>query len=415
MGEGIRQSRLFLAFLSPHYITSKNCLWEWEEYLRREHTAARGDDGLTPIYFVTPADLRLADDQVLAAWLQEMEGKYSWFQASPSPFTPAAELLARPFLKDVNRRNRTKNCELQSWFAGGPDVLKELDAAARSLDLKNEPRDPASDLRTLAKRLAGLARHIARRLDRIALAGLAFGNVTRSHEHFVGRHLELSTLHNIMTTGGPQSGGRGMGGRGMIAATHSPGGLWKTALASQYAHAYAEFFAAGGTWEVGCEGATALGAVFLRLADHPLFLRLGAEIGLPLQLLEARRNDVTLAAAAILDHLKLAVAARIAVVREALQRLPDLHNQEADLPEITTPRALLIPDNVDQPELLDGHPIICRSRSWELCQDCAGRSGVSAREQAREITVQPNALPGVEWGGIRNDRKMQHGGGLPIP
>src|SRR5687767_4868025 len=46
LGEGIRQSRLFLAFLSPHYITSKNCLWEWEEYLRREHSAARGDDGL---------------------------------------------------------------------------------------------------------------------------------------------------------------------------------------------------------------------------------------------------------------------------------------------------------------------------------------------------------------------------------
>jgi len=45
LGEGVRQSRLFLAFLSPNYLISKNCLWEWQEYLRREHSAARGDDG----------------------------------------------------------------------------------------------------------------------------------------------------------------------------------------------------------------------------------------------------------------------------------------------------------------------------------------------------------------------------------
>ncbi|MCW5559868.1 MAG: toll/interleukin-1 receptor domain-containing protein, partial [Verrucomicrobiae bacterium] len=69
LGRGIRESRLFLAFLSPNYLSSPNCLWEWEEYLRREHSAARGDDGLTPIYFVTPADLRPAADQQLAAWL----------------------------------------------------------------------------------------------------------------------------------------------------------------------------------------------------------------------------------------------------------------------------------------------------------------------------------------------------------
>lgn len=55
LGAGLRSSRLFLAFLTPNYLTSPNCLWEWDEYLRREHSAARGDDGLTPIYFVSPA------------------------------------------------------------------------------------------------------------------------------------------------------------------------------------------------------------------------------------------------------------------------------------------------------------------------------------------------------------------------
>ena len=42
LSKGLRQSRLFLAFLSPNYLISKNCLWEWQEYLRREYSAARG-------------------------------------------------------------------------------------------------------------------------------------------------------------------------------------------------------------------------------------------------------------------------------------------------------------------------------------------------------------------------------------
>lgn len=29
LGDGLRSSRLFLAFLSPNYIASENCLWEW--------------------------------------------------------------------------------------------------------------------------------------------------------------------------------------------------------------------------------------------------------------------------------------------------------------------------------------------------------------------------------------------------
>ena len=351
LGEGLRQSRLFLAFLTPNYITSANCLWEWEEYLRREHSAARGDDGVTPIFFVAPADLRIAEDQELAAWLAAMERKYPWFHARPEQFTPATEQRVRPFVADLHRRNKTANCELQSWFADGPEILKRLDAAERSAVLKAEPRDPAQDARTLADRLGALDRHIARRLDRIALADLAPGNVPRSHEHFVGRHRELSQLHTLMTQGGPQSGGRGMGGRGMIAATFAPGGLGKTALARQYAHAYAEFYAAGGTWEVSCEGASELGAVLLRLADSATFQRIGREVGKPLQISEQQRNHFAEAAAAVLDYLRTLTTARLEVVRLELQR-QELHSHAAELPQIDRARALLILDNVDRPELL---------------------------------------------------------------
>ncbi|MBI5424986.1 MAG: toll/interleukin-1 receptor domain-containing protein [Opitutae bacterium] len=373
LGEGLRQSRLFLAFLSPNYLTSKNCLWEWEEYLRREHSAARGDDGLTPIYFVTPADLRFQDDQGLAEWLRNMEQRYPWFEAREAQFTSEAEKTARAFAADLNRRQKSATFELHPWFERGPEVLRELDAAERASDVKRAPRAPADDLRSLAERLNGLDRHIARRLDRLALADLAPGNITRSHEHFVGRHRELRELHEIMLTGGPQSGGRGMGGRGMIAATFAPGGLGKTALARQYAHAYAEFYAAGGTWEIGCEGQKELGFALKRLVQSTQFQQLawrdrrgpaagGELLTTPLSLSQEQENDPALALEAILGYLERVTAARRAILVEELSRSAaegrgERHTPPEEPPELKQPRALLILDNVDQPELLSGHQV----------------------------------------------------------
>jgi len=131
------------------------------------------------VYFVTPADLRLDEQQSLADWLRAMQHKYPWCQPCGT-LEPETEARTRPFVRDLNRRNKTANVELQPWFAHGPEVLRELDAAARSLDAKNIPRDPSADLRTLPERLTGLDRHIARRLDRIALADLAPGNIPRA-------------------------------------------------------------------------------------------------------------------------------------------------------------------------------------------------------------------------------------------
>ena len=323
LGEGLRSSRLFLAFLSPNYIISENCLWEWEEYLRREHSAARGDDGITPIFFVTPDSLSAGDDQRIARWLA-----------------------------DLKRRNRTHDLEFEPWFGRGPEILRQLDAAERSGELKQSPRDSAHDLRTLSDRLDALGRRIAIRLDRIALADLAPGNVVRGTEHFVGRHRELSELHTSLTTGGPQSGGRGMGGLGMIAAAHSPGGLGKTALARQYAHAYAEFYAAGGTWEVPCEGIKKLGLALLHLADSPRLRTAGEGLVAPLVLNEDERNSSAKAAEAVFDYLRRLTHARVHRLREELQRHPERHSPDADLPLFEKPRCLLILDNIDQVEML---------------------------------------------------------------
>ncbi len=365
LGEGIRQSRLFLAFLSPNYLTSPNCLWEWEEYLRREHSSARGDDGLTPIYFIAPDDLDWPESQRLADWLTDMQDKYPWFQARPEQLTADAERLARPFVADVRRRQGAARLrvELLPWWRSGPAVLGELDAGERSEQLRGNDRDVGADLRGLDERLAALDRHIARRLDRIALADLAIGNLPRSHAHFVGRHQELRALHEIMLTGGAAHGDRGSGGRGLIAATFSPGGLGKTALARQYAHAYAEFYAAGGLWELPCEGATDLGSVLLRLADSENFRRAALRsdrasdgqpeyLVPPLVLEESHRRNTALAAEAILHYLKRVTFARVEVLRQELRSPTDRHAPDELPTALETPRALLILDNVDKAKLL---------------------------------------------------------------
>ncbi|MCA9032276.1 MAG: hypothetical protein KDA66_15775, partial [Planctomycetaceae bacterium] len=328
-------------------------LWEWEEYLRYEHSSARGDDGLTPIFFITPSDLSLGEKQQIADWLTDIKAKYPHLRIADRLLAADDEQRTRQFSADLSRRNRTSFFELQPWFEQGPQVLQQLDAAERSAEVKAAGRNPEGDLRTLADRLQQLDRHIAWRLDRLALADLSPGNVARGHEHFVGRHRELSTLHTILTQGGPQSGGSGMGGRGMIAATHSPGGLGKTALARQYCHAYAEFYACGGTWELACEGVTHIGAALLKLAERSDFQRLGAEVGIPLRLPDEVRADYAAVAAEVFDYLRVVTAARQQRVLELLKAHPERHtSSDDDLPEIEQPRALLLLDNVDQPELL---------------------------------------------------------------
>jgi hypothetical protein len=338
LGRGLRQSRLFLAFLSPAYIHSKNCLWEWDQYLLREHTAARGDDGIVPMFFVTRDDLRPRDT-----------------------LSPEQQASVAGWMRDLDRRNQTLTVDLQPWYQRGPQLLLELDAAERAGELKQAPRDPAADLRPLAERMGALSRHIGRRLERLRLADLAPGNIGRSLERFVGRHAELIRLHRSVQEGRA----------GLITATHSPGGLGKTALAWQYAHAYAEFFVAGGTWILRCEGVGHPGTALRQLSESAAYRQISEEVGQPLVLTERERENDDAAAEAILEHLSRVTQLRAERVRsEMLARDPELW-RDGDLAPISPDpishlpishiKALLILDNVNRPELL---PRTTRSRWW---------------------------------------------------
>jgi len=50
--QGLRESRLLLACLSPAYLKSEYCEWEFVEYLKYEIGHLHGFNGVAPIYFV---------------------------------------------------------------------------------------------------------------------------------------------------------------------------------------------------------------------------------------------------------------------------------------------------------------------------------------------------------------------------
>jgi tetratricopeptide (TPR) repeat protein len=309
--QGLRTSRLFLAFLSPNYFASRICRREWEEYLRLEHTLARGDEGIKQIYFVDVPGLHDGD---------------------PGQFD---ESSAR-WIEDVRRRNLHHSFDLRPWFDHGVDLLREMDAAGRLEALRADPRsDGDRKIVSLADQLAAIDRAIARRLDQIALAELAPGNIDASYANFVGRSTELRKLHASLIADRI----------GVVGALHGLGGQGKTALAVQYAYAYAGHYAAGGRWIIPCEGRRHLSDALEALV--PL---LGLAIPEPEQG-RSEEEGRAFTVKAIVSALKRRVDDGVSRLPAALAGQMQRHGAGGDAPEIA-PHILLILDNVDQPDLL---------------------------------------------------------------
>ena len=187
---GIRSTRLLLVFLSPNYLESEYCHWEFNEYLKRE--AARGllGEGIAPICFVEiPGWRDNSLDQDVKEWVAELR--------------------------------RRQQFDFRPWFDEGAGALKDAALRARLDDLNVQIRDC---------------------LSRISRLVNAKGNVDRHNEHFVGRNFELRRLREMI----------GLGKVGVITAVHGLGGVGKTALSTEYAYAFAHEYP-GGRWKVACE------------------------------------------------------------------------------------------------------------------------------------------------------------------
>jgi tetratricopeptide (TPR) repeat protein len=134
------------------------------------------------------------------------------------------------------------------------------------------------------------------------------GNVDAHNPHFIGRVAELRRLRENLAKPGTL---------GVLAAVHGLGGMGKTALVVEYAHAFAHEYG-GGRWQLGCQGKEDLRAAVAELATP-----LGVDFT------EAEKLDVDLQFQRVLAELR-----RLAEAREP-------H------------RCLLILDSVDRPELLE--------------------------------------------------------------
>ena len=306
LGQGLRDSRLFLAFLSDNYLKSPVCKWEWEHYLLTEHTAARGEDGVVPMYFIPIDELGRATEEQLEEWVDE-----------------------------IKQRNLEAYCQLQPWYQGGSNQVRELDAADRAIALREVDVESEDEL-SLPERIRRLNLRICRRLDRIHLAEQVIGNVVRSYRHFVGRHKQLRQLHEALTVDQTS----------LLATVHSPGGLGKSALARQYAIAYADFYAAGGVWELKCAGLAHLGDALRQLEQQQAI----KDHGLSLE--DVREKTPDEKAQSTLAQLKRITHSRRDTVNQQLRDLKNRHTPEDQLEVRENSRCLLILDNVDKTELL---------------------------------------------------------------
>ena len=76
--QGRRESRLLLASLSPSYLESAYCEWEFVEYPKYEIGHLQGFNGVAPIYFVQVPGWEDKDfDRRCAAWVAELRRRRS--------------------------------------------------------------------------------------------------------------------------------------------------------------------------------------------------------------------------------------------------------------------------------------------------------------------------------------------------
>ena len=112
---GLRESRILLVCLSPDYFKSPPCLWEWEEYLKRQVHALMGQESIAPVYFVEAPD---SDEQLNAAWAEAVTRRV---------VTPADRPVWEQRWKAWHEGTlgRPNWVDLKPWFPHGTEALRE--------------------------------------------------------------------------------------------------------------------------------------------------------------------------------------------------------------------------------------------------------------------------------------------------
>ena len=131
--QGLRTSRVLLICVSPNYLRSEYCRWEWDEFARMQNRRSASGDTVAGVYFVELGDQAQYRDELLA------------------------------FRRSVERIQLEK---FQPWFPNGSRALE-----------KDEVRE----------RVKALGFGVHEQLTRARRAKAAPGNLRRFNPSFVGR------------------------------------------------------------------------------------------------------------------------------------------------------------------------------------------------------------------------------------
>ena len=214
----LRESHLFLAVLSPNYLASPYCRWEWEDYVRYEAMRQCLGEGVAPVFFVTLPDAGTQQaDQAIARWIDEI--------------------------------NHRQTFDLRPWHDHGEQALQEAHVKSTLEQLQASVRE---------------------RLDRAERARRSPNNLIKHNPAFVGRIRELTQLRNVLTRNKLGVVGARQGRNIGQVTVQGLGGMGKTELALAYAHAFAWDYP-GGRWQIPCEHTGDLRLALSRLAGPMQF------------------------------------------------------------------------------------------------------------------------------------------------
>lgn len=241
--------------------------------------------------FLDTRDIRTMDD-----WEHRILGALEFSRVlliCQSPSYYASEFCRREWVEFLARHRDGRETVAVVYFVEVPQSDTGENAEWRRVVAKSQYADlqPFFDqgvrallLEDVRDRVTALGTQVWERIDRALRAEAVPGNVSRRNPFFVGRGELIRCLHEQV----------GTRGAGRVTLVQGLGGMGKTELVVQYAHAYRDQFP-GGVWQVDAEGATDLLACLASLAGSP-------ELGLALEASE--RNDPVAAGRRVLAELR---------------------------------------------------------------------------------------------------------------
>ena len=335
--QGLRQSKVMIAFLSEAYFKSEWCRREWEEYLLAEQARTYPGEALAPIFVVGPADLQKMIPDAAKEWWQ-----------------------------DVTSRNAV--VEIHESWSQGRAVLQET---------------------VIARRIDTLKANIRSRIDYGRVLGAVPRNVKNRNPNFVGRRADLSQLRNKLSRFE----------RVGICAVQGVGGIGKSTVAREYAFIFRKEYL-GGQFEIDLSSLNKLEQLQMQitqLAKNKLNANIPSSLPEEVQYQQAKAIFEAQPAPVLLILDNLNENATSLVGRVAMDTLPNPEKVHLLVTTRAEPRSLGGMDTITLETLsaADALDLMFRYRSYQY--DPADAQYLEARKPNPSLVDYGTPTPEQEW------------------